>query len=71
MATCTIRIDPEGIYDDALLYEALGVSAATLARARCEGRLRYTRQGRQTLYLGDWVLAWLKADARQEVGHAG
>jgi hypothetical protein len=63
----SIRIDPTGIYDDALLYAALEISAATLARARRDGRLRYTRQGRRVLYLGQWVLDWLQADARQGV----
>jgi hypothetical protein len=64
MATGAIRIDPDAVYDDVLLYAALEVSAATLARARREGRLRYTCQGRRVLYLGAWVLAWLTADAQ-------
>ncbi len=62
-----IQIAPEALYDDDLLFATLEVSAATLARARRDGRLRYTRQGRRTLYLGRWVLEWLVADARQEV----
>jgi hypothetical protein len=66
MSTGTVRIDPEGIYDDASLYGALGVSAAALARARREGRLRYTRQGKRLLYLGRWVIDWLTSDARLE-----
>lgn len=70
MATDTIRLEPHSIYDDALLSAALTVSAATLARARRDGRLRYTRQGRRILYLGQWVLDWLQADARQEVRRA-
>jgi hypothetical protein len=71
MAANTIRIEPDGIYDDASLYGALEVSAATLARARRDGRLRYSRQGRRVLYLGQWVLEWLKADGeRREVQHA-
>jgi hypothetical protein len=69
MSTATIRIDPDGIYDDDALYAALEVSAAALARARRDGRLRYTRQGRRTLYLGQWVLSWLETDARQGVRH--
>jgi hypothetical protein len=64
-----VHIDPTGIYDDALLYAALEVSAATLVRARRAGRLRFTRQGRRVLYLGQWVLDWLKADARQGADH--
>jgi hypothetical protein len=65
-----IRIDPAGIYDDVLLYAALELSAATLARARKEGRLRFTRQGRRIFYLGAWVLAWLEADSHQEASDA-
>jgi hypothetical protein len=70
MSVSAIQIDPTGIYDDVLLYGALEVSTSTLAKARREGRLRYTRQGKRILYLGSWVLAWLEADARQEVRHA-
>jgi hypothetical protein len=70
MVTTAIQIDPTGIYDDALLYGALEVSAATLTKARREGRLRYSRQGKRILYLGAWVLAWIEADARQEVSRA-
>jgi hypothetical protein len=66
MRVSSIQIDPTGIYDDVLLYGTLEVSVATLAKARREGRLRYSRQGKRILYLGSWVLAWLEADARQE-----
>lgn len=66
MKTTAIRIDPRGFYDDTLLYSLLGVSAMTLARARQSGRLRYTRQGRRLLYLGAWVLDWLKSEANPE-----
>jgi hypothetical protein len=68
----SITISPTGIYDDVSLYAALEVSAATLARARRQGTLRYSRQGRRILYLGEWVLAWLRAAAspREEVGSA-
>jgi hypothetical protein len=70
MANGVIHIDPDGIYDDVLLYAALETSANTLARARREGRLRYSRQGKRIFYRGSWVLAWLEADAKQEVSHA-
>lgn len=63
-----LTIDPTGVYDDGTLVLALGLTHATLARARREGRLRYTRKGRRVLYLGRWLLAWLEhADERREV----
>ena len=62
MAATSIQIDPAGIYDDTLLYSALGVSTQTLTRARKAGELRYTRKGQRILYLGRWVLAWLDCD---------
>jgi hypothetical protein len=61
----SIRLVQEALYDDDLIFAALGVSAATLTRARRQGRLRYTRQGRRILYLGQWVLDWLTAESRQ------
>jgi hypothetical protein len=70
VVTDAVHIDPDAVYDDALLYAAMEVSAATLVVARREGRLRYSRQGRRILYLGRWVLEWLQADSRREVSHA-
>jgi hypothetical protein len=63
MIAVPIRIDPDGVYDDDVLYASLELSSATLARARRDGRLRYTRQGRRVLYLGRWLLDWLSAEA--------
>jgi hypothetical protein len=57
------KIDPAAVYDDAGVYAALELTYQTLARARRDGRLRYTRQGRRVLYLGQWLLDWLAADA--------
>jgi hypothetical protein len=66
-----IRLDSTAIYDDGALYCVLGLSSSALARARRLGLLRYTRQGNRTLYLGQWVLDWLQADAMpREVAHA-
>jgi hypothetical protein len=61
----SIRIDPEAIYDDLALYQTLGISAQTLARARRFRELRYTRKGQRILYVGTWVMDWLKSDAER------
>ncbi len=64
MSTATrpppLVIEPTGVYTDGDLVLGLGVAHATLIRARREGRLRFTRQGHRTLYLGRWVLDWLE-----------
>ena len=57
-----VSIAPDGIYDDGALYLALGLTPATLSQARRSGELRFTRKGKRTLYLGQWVLDWIKAD---------
>jgi hypothetical protein len=56
-------IDPRGIYDDATLGSALDLGPDVFARARKARELRFTRKGRRTLYLGEWVLAWLASEA--------
>lgn len=58
-----VRIEPEALYDDGSLRQALGLTPATLAAARRAGSLRYTRQGKRTLYKGTWILAWLETAA--------
>jgi len=58
-----VRIEPEALYDDGALHVALGLTAAALASARRAGTLRFTRQGKRTLYLGKWILAWLEVEA--------
>jgi len=61
-----ISLDPETVYDDGAMYCLLGLSAAALARARRLGRLRYTRQGSRVLYLGEWILEWLRSEGLRE-----
>jgi hypothetical protein len=58
-----VNILPEALYDDGSLYQVLGLTETALANARRAGTLRYTRQGKRTLYLGKWILAWLEAAA--------
>jgi hypothetical protein len=60
------RIDPDALYDDAALHIEIGLTPATLSRARRERRLRYTRQGTRTLYLGQWLLDWLRREGEQQ-----
>jgi hypothetical protein len=63
-------IDPDGLYDDMALYEGAELKPSTLARARREGRLKYTRRGDRILYFGSWVLDWLRADSVEETARA-
>jgi hypothetical protein len=65
-----VHIDPAAVYDDGAIVLALNIPSSTLARARREGRLRYTRQARRPLYIGQWVLDWLASDSRPEVCNA-
>jgi hypothetical protein len=60
-----VLIQPEALYDDAALRQALGLTPAALAAARRIGVLRYTRKGKRTLYKGAWILAWLECQAEQ------
>ena len=63
MSTIAIQIDANAIYDDDLLFSLLGVSSRTLLKARKAKQLRYTRKGQRVLYLGEWILDWLRDSA--------
>jgi hypothetical protein len=54
-----ITIKPDAIYDGPALRMLLGITSATLTRARRNGALRSRRIGKQTVYLGRWVLDWI------------
>jgi hypothetical protein len=71
-----VLIVPDALYDDGALRLCLGLTSSAVCAARRSGTLRFTRQGKRTLYKGAWILAWLesesssktpKADRRQEV----
>lgn len=55
-------IQPTAIYSNDQLCKLLDVSPDGLAEARRSGALRATRKGRRLLYLGEWVLSWLRAE---------
>ncbi len=61
MAVAT-KIDPDGVYDDLGVYDALEIRTSALARARRDGGLRYVRRGGRFLYLGSWLLSWLTSN---------
>lgn len=60
IATRPLVIEPTAVYTDGDLVLGLNLTHATLARARRDGGLRYTRKGKRVLYLGRWLLAWLE-----------
>ncbi len=62
-------IVPDGVYDDSALVLGLGLTHAALAQARRTGELRYARKGRRVLYLGQWIVDWLKG-SKTEGQHA-
>ncbi|WP_152051313.1 hypothetical protein [Tautonia marina] len=59
-----VKIEPEALYDDAALRQTLGLTCSALSAGRRSGALRYTRQGKRTLYKGAWILAWLESEAK-------
>jgi hypothetical protein len=61
-----VQIDPDAVYDNHSLYWQLGLSPTSLSKARRERRLRHTRQGARILYLGEWVLDWLRREGEQQ-----
>ena len=61
-----IHIDPDCIYLDGDVRFALDLTSATLARARRDGRLRFTRQGHSVIYRGRWLIDWIEATATTE-----
>jgi len=71
MAEQNFTIHPDAVYLDGEIRLALSLTSAALARARRERKLRFTRQGHQILYRGQWLLDWLESEAVQpEVNHA-
>jgi hypothetical protein len=58
-------IHPDSIYLDGNVRLLLGLPSSTLARARRNRALKFTKQGHKILYRGQWLLDWLEADARQ------
>ena len=65
-----VLILPDAVYDDGMVYLALGISPAALATARKSGALQFKRCGRRTIYLGSWLLEWLRGDSVRELGDA-
>jgi hypothetical protein len=64
----TIEIKPLGVYSTDELSAMLDVGWDKLGKARHSGALRSTKKGRRVLYLGEWVLDWLRAeDLAEEV----
>jgi hypothetical protein len=68
--TNAVFIEPDAILDDGALYQLFGIREGTAAKARREGKLRFTKQGPRILYLGKWVVDWLEADGTRGVAHA-
>ena len=62
--TQPFTIDPNGIYDDAALVLALGLSTNAILGARRLGHLRFSRQGHRVLYLGQWIINWLEQSSQ-------
>lgn len=63
-----VAIHPLAVYTADQLCGMLDVSEATLAEARRSGALRSVRKGRRVLFLGEWVLDWLRDDPAETGG---
>lgn len=59
--TNPISLDPSTFYDEVSASRALRVPASTLAKARKDRAIRYSRRGQRVLYRGDWLAEWVSA----------
>src|SRR5438552_875707 len=57
-----VQIDATRFYDSTI-FDALEIGQGTIRRAQREGALRFVRKGQRPIYLGQWILDWLNADA--------
>jgi excisionase family DNA binding protein len=62
----SFEIHPDTVYHEGDIALSLDVPLTTLNRARREGKLRFSRQGRRVLIRGSWLLAWLENDSRPQ-----
>ncbi len=60
-----LRLDAEAYYDEETLRVA-GLCGEALRRARQSGRLKYKPVGREVIYKGAWLIAWLDAEGDAE-----
>jgi hypothetical protein len=58
-----LHIDPDGIYPEGHVRILLGLSESEMKRARRTRALRWSAQGRQRFYLGQWLLNWLQTSS--------
>jgi hypothetical protein len=75
MPDATPLIHPRAVYTADMLGPLLDVGPETLAEARRTGKLRCVKLGRRAIFLGSWVLRWVRSaelESRQgkEVAHA-
>lgn len=55
-----MHIEPEQFYAEEHLRTVWGFTTEALARARSDEGLRCKQIGRRRLYLGEWLLDWLR-----------
>jgi hypothetical protein len=55
------HIERSAVYIERSASIVMRVPASTLARARREGAIRYSRRGKSIYYLGEWLIDWLLA----------
>lgn len=54
------KIDPEAVYCQSEICEALGITARRLGNAAVAGEVRFAALGSQRMFRGQWVLDWLE-----------
>lgn len=64
------RILPDGVYTAHDLRLILGLTQHAIVGAMRRGELRGTRQGRQLIFIGRWLIDWLERSAHRQGGAA-
>ena len=54
------KLDPQAVYSQSEICEALGITARRLGNAAVAGEVRFAALGSQRVYLGQWILDWIE-----------
>ncbi len=54
------KLDPDAVYCQSEICEALGITARRLGNAAVAGEVRFAALGSQRMFRGQWIIDWIE-----------